>query len=145
MDTTTKTLTSLTDRVSSLDLTYARMEVDTDITIHHTTLLRDQLTRVVDGLEIKSMFMRILCPLVEMIDCIKELSDAKKGEGGSRGKKSEVPTRRSGGEGPSGEQSSIRGRGPSPRGGRGPSQKDIDRVMIVKDISIVNGSRARAV
>ncbi|KZV52317.1 hypothetical protein F511_39158 [Dorcoceras hygrometricum] len=159
MDTTTKALTSLTDCVSSLELTYACMKFDTDITRHHTTLLRDKLTSDMDGLEIKIDVLEntmsskladsqqsfavlettmvrnyadihqqlveelalVKSQLAEMIDCIKELSDAKKGQGGSSGKKSEVPTRRSGGEGPSGEKSSIHGRGPSPRGGRGPS------------------------
>ncbi|KZV22344.1 hypothetical protein F511_20441 [Dorcoceras hygrometricum] len=36
--------------------------------------------------------------LAEMVDCIKELGDAKKGENSSRSKKSEVPSRRLGGE-----------------------------------------------
>ncbi|KZV44640.1 hypothetical protein F511_34121 [Dorcoceras hygrometricum] len=46
MDTTAKTLTTLTDRVSSLDLMYARMRDDTNLTRHYTTQLRDQLTNV---------------------------------------------------------------------------------------------------
>ncbi|KZV31216.1 hypothetical protein F511_09410 [Dorcoceras hygrometricum] len=53
MDTTTQTLTTLYTRVSSLDLTCARINDDTNLTRHHTTLLREQLKNAVDGLDIK--------------------------------------------------------------------------------------------
>ncbi|KZV58054.1 hypothetical protein F511_42764 [Dorcoceras hygrometricum] len=39
--------------IGSLDMENARIKVDTDITRHHTTLLRDQFTNVVDRLNIK--------------------------------------------------------------------------------------------
>ncbi|KZV14555.1 hypothetical protein F511_42529 [Dorcoceras hygrometricum] len=53
MDTTTQILTTLSTRVSSLDLTCARINDDTNLTRHHTTLLHEQLKNVVDVLEIK--------------------------------------------------------------------------------------------
>ncbi|KZV57505.1 hypothetical protein F511_12315 [Dorcoceras hygrometricum] len=122
MDTTTKTFHTLMDRISSLDMANACIKVDTDITRHHTTLIRDQLTNVVDRLDIKinvlensisrkladsqqnftvleSTMVRIYADshqqlvdelvlvksqLVEMVEFIKELSDAKKGENNSR-------------------------------------------------------------
>ncbi|KZV22780.1 hypothetical protein F511_15525 [Dorcoceras hygrometricum] len=57
--------------------------------------------------------------LVELVEHLKRVGDAKKGEGGQS--RPVDGSSRPGGEGPSGGQSSIRGRGPSPRGGRGPS------------------------
>ncbi|KZV37625.1 hypothetical protein F511_11247 [Dorcoceras hygrometricum] len=57
--------------------------------------------------------------LSELVENLKWVGYAKKGEGGQS--RPADGSKRSGGEGPSGEQSSIRGRGPSPRGGRGPS------------------------
>ncbi|KZV50331.1 hypothetical protein F511_36433 [Dorcoceras hygrometricum] len=62
MDTTTQTLTTLSTRVSSLDLTCARINDDTNLTRHHTALLREQLTNSVDGLESKLMYWSELCP-----------------------------------------------------------------------------------
>ncbi|KZV43891.1 hypothetical protein F511_33948 [Dorcoceras hygrometricum] len=53
MDTTTQSLTTLSTRVSSLDLTCAHINDDTNLTRHHTTLLREQLKNAVDGLDIK--------------------------------------------------------------------------------------------
>ncbi|KZV40258.1 hypothetical protein F511_37931 [Dorcoceras hygrometricum] len=53
MDTTAQTLTNLSTRVSSLDLTYSRIRDDTNLTRHHTTLIRDQLKNAVEGLDIK--------------------------------------------------------------------------------------------
>ncbi|KZV46948.1 hypothetical protein F511_06190 [Dorcoceras hygrometricum] len=57
--------------------------------------------------------------LSELVEHLKRVGDAKKGEGGqSRPVEGSI---RLGGEGPSGGKSIIRGRGPSPRGGRGQS------------------------
>ncbi|KZV38637.1 ATPase type 13A (ISS) [Dorcoceras hygrometricum] len=53
LDTTSQTLTDFSTRVSSLDLTFARIRDDTHLTKHHTTLLRDQLKHAVDGLDVK--------------------------------------------------------------------------------------------
>ncbi|KZV35418.1 hypothetical protein F511_37561 [Dorcoceras hygrometricum] len=53
MDITTQTLTALSSRVTSLDLTCARINDDMILTKHHTTLLHEQLKNVVDGLDIK--------------------------------------------------------------------------------------------
>ncbi|KZV31208.1 hypothetical protein F511_14903 [Dorcoceras hygrometricum] len=53
MDATSQALTTLADRVYSLDVMYARMREDTNLTRHHTTQLRNQVTSAVDGLEIK--------------------------------------------------------------------------------------------
>ncbi|KZV06846.1 hypothetical protein F511_45673 [Dorcoceras hygrometricum] len=53
MDITTQTLTALSSRVSSLDLTCAHNNDDTNLTNHHMTLLREQLKNSVDGLDIK--------------------------------------------------------------------------------------------
>ncbi|KZV32261.1 hypothetical protein F511_27375 [Dorcoceras hygrometricum] len=53
MDTTTQTLTTLSTRVSSLDLTCASINDDTNLTRHHTTLLHEKLKNAVDGLDIK--------------------------------------------------------------------------------------------
>ncbi|KZV37852.1 peroxidase [Dorcoceras hygrometricum] len=134
METTTKELTNMTDRVSSLDLTFARMWDDTDITRHHTTQLKKQIENVVDGLEIKidvlksnlsrklvdnqqnlaALETNMVChyadshqqfvdelalvksQLAEKIQCIRELRDAKKREGGQSSKKSEGPSSRKG-------------------------------------------------
>ncbi|KZV46747.1 hypothetical protein F511_30185 [Dorcoceras hygrometricum] len=52
MDTTTQTLTTLSPRVSSLDLC-ARINDDKNLTRHHTTLLHEQLKNAADGLDIK--------------------------------------------------------------------------------------------
>ncbi|KZV30872.1 hypothetical protein F511_15791 [Dorcoceras hygrometricum] len=128
----------------------ARIKVYTDITRHHTTLLRDQLTNVVDRLYIKidvlensisrnladsqknfavleSTMVRnyvdshqqlvddialVKSHIAEMVDSMKELSAAKKGENSSRSKKSEAPSRRLGGESSSSGRQSIRGKGP---------------------------------
>ncbi|KZV51499.1 hypothetical protein F511_35437 [Dorcoceras hygrometricum] len=57
--------------------------------------------------------------LAELVEHLKRVGDTKKGEGGQS--RPVDGSRRSRGEGASGEQSNIRGRGPSPRGGRGPS------------------------
>ncbi|KZV51880.1 RNA-binding protein [Dorcoceras hygrometricum] len=46
-------LTTLTDRISSLDVMYTRMREDTNLARHHITQLRNQLTSAVDELEIK--------------------------------------------------------------------------------------------
>ncbi|KZV57493.1 hypothetical protein F511_31869 [Dorcoceras hygrometricum] len=53
MDTTTQSHTTLSTRVSSLDLTCASINNDTNLTRNHTTLLREQLKNAVDGLDIK--------------------------------------------------------------------------------------------
>ncbi|KZV55944.1 hypothetical protein F511_10262 [Dorcoceras hygrometricum] len=53
LDTTAPSLTALSTRVSSLDLTYARIRDDTYLSRHNTTLLCDQLKHVVDGLDIQ--------------------------------------------------------------------------------------------
>ncbi|KZV40293.1 hypothetical protein F511_33509 [Dorcoceras hygrometricum] len=57
--------------------------------------------------------------LAELVENLKWVGDAKKGEGGQS--RPLDRSSRQGGKRPSGGQSSIRGRGPSPRGGRGPS------------------------
>ncbi|KZV19743.1 Muscle derived-like protein [Dorcoceras hygrometricum] len=53
LDTTAQTLTALYSRVSSLDLTCERINNDTNLTRHHTILLREKLKNVVYGMEIK--------------------------------------------------------------------------------------------
>ncbi|KZV27904.1 hypothetical protein F511_24270 [Dorcoceras hygrometricum] len=55
----------------------------------------------------------------EDLDHLKRVGDAKKGEGGQS--RLVDGSSRQEGEGPSGGQSNTRGRGPSPRGGRGPN------------------------
>ncbi|KZV42319.1 pollen-specific leucine-rich repeat extensin-like protein 2 [Dorcoceras hygrometricum] len=146
MDTTTKTLHTLTDHISSLDS-------QQNFTVLASTMVRnyaDCHQQLVDELAL------VKSQLAEMVECMKELSDAQKGENNSRSKKSEIPSRRLGGEGSSSGKQSTRGEGPS--GDRvvyvvedqvqeeeeDQVQEDTDRVMIVKGLSSANGSRARA-
>ncbi|KZV18551.1 protein transport protein sec31-like [Dorcoceras hygrometricum] len=56
--------------------------------------------------------------LAELVEHLKRVGDAQKGEGGKS--RPVDGSSRLGGEGSSGGQSTTRGRGPSPRGGRGP-------------------------
>ncbi|KZV54886.1 hypothetical protein F511_31624 [Dorcoceras hygrometricum] len=107
-------------KIDVLENTLSKKLADSqqNLAMLETTMVRnyaDSHQQLVDELSL------VKSQLAKMIDCIKELSDAKKGEGGSRDKKSDVSTSRLGWEGPSGEQSSIRGRGPSSRGGKGQS------------------------
>ncbi|KZV47892.1 hypothetical protein F511_05615 [Dorcoceras hygrometricum] len=53
LDTATQFLTALSTRISSLDQAYACIRNDTNMTRHHTILMRDQLKNSVDGLDIK--------------------------------------------------------------------------------------------
>ncbi|KZV28645.1 hypothetical protein F511_13777 [Dorcoceras hygrometricum] len=127
MDTTSKTLITLTDRVSYLDLTYARIRDDMYLTRHYTTQLRDQLTSAKTTMvrnyadsqqQLVDELALVKSQLVEMIDCIKELRDAKKGECGPKSKKSEDP-------------SSKQGEGPS-RQGEDSQQQLVDELALVK-------------
>ncbi|KZV16906.1 hypothetical protein F511_23905 [Dorcoceras hygrometricum] len=53
LDTAAQSLTALSTRVSSFDQEYSCIRDDTNITRHHTILMRDQLKNVVDRLYIK--------------------------------------------------------------------------------------------
>ncbi|KZV37714.1 hypothetical protein F511_37828 [Dorcoceras hygrometricum] len=90
--------------------------VTTSQTALKTSLIRQlvgqqyQLTTDLDMVKLK---------LEELVEHLKRIGDAKKGEGGQS--RPVDGSSRQGGEGKSGGQSTKRGRGPSPRGGRGPS------------------------
>ncbi|KZV22214.1 phosphatidylinositol transfer protein 2-like [Dorcoceras hygrometricum] len=153
MDTTTQTLSTLSTRVSSLDLTCARINDDTNLTRYHTTLLHEQLKNFVDGLDIKiDVLERNLTKRMDdnhqhstmvrnyvdshqqlvdelasvksqpsaMVESVKEFGADKKGELGQN-RPGQGLNRTE--EGSSDGQSSIRGKGSSSRGGRGPSPR----------------------
>ncbi|KZV31318.1 hypothetical protein F511_28115 [Dorcoceras hygrometricum] len=119
-------------------VTSARMKIDTDLTRHHTTLLRDQLKSSVDGLEIKidvleNTLSRKLVDSQQNFVVLKttmKVGNDKKGEGGQSRPREGLNRP---GEGTSDGQSSIRGRGPSPRGGKGSSSRE-GRGMIDKPV-----------
>ncbi|KZV56824.1 hypothetical protein F511_25870 [Dorcoceras hygrometricum] len=78
--------------------------------IRHLAVQQYQLTTDLDMVKLQ---------LAELVEHLKRIGDAKKGEGGQS--RPVEGSSRQGGEGPSDGQSSTRGRGPSPRGGRVPS------------------------
>ncbi|KZV50460.1 peroxidase 47-like [Dorcoceras hygrometricum] len=78
--------------------------------IRHLAVQQYQLTTDLDMVKLQ---------LAELVEHLKRIGDAKKGEGGQS--RPVDGSSRQGGEGPSGGQSTTRGRGPIPRGGRGPS------------------------
>ncbi|KZV54008.1 hypothetical protein F511_38267 [Dorcoceras hygrometricum] len=73
LDTATQSLTALSTRVSSLDQAYACIRNDTNVTRHHTILMRDQLKNAVDGLDIKIYVLE--CTLTQRI--VDELAVVK--------------------------------------------------------------------
>ncbi|KZV27727.1 myosin heavy chain, skeletal muscle [Dorcoceras hygrometricum] len=73
MDNTANELTSLQDRVSSLDLKVERMRDDTNLKRNHIVQLRRQLETSVDGLEIK----------MDVLESTLGEGPSKKGEGPS--------------------------------------------------------------
>ncbi|KZV27162.1 hypothetical protein F511_21669 [Dorcoceras hygrometricum] len=84
VDTTAQTLTVLSNRVSSLDLTCARIHDDTNLTWHHTTLLHEQIKNDVDGLDIKIDLVDeqalVKSQLAAMVESIKEFGADKKSD-----------------------------------------------------------------
>ncbi|KZV23502.1 structural maintenance of chromosomes protein 2-like [Dorcoceras hygrometricum] len=92
----------------NVSLPVERIKADTDFSRHSTVQLRKQLETSVDGLEIKidvleSTLVRhfadsqqafVKSQLAEMVDCLKELRDAKKGEGLSKGPGPSIKMRR---------------------------------------------------
>ncbi|KZV31473.1 hypothetical protein F511_28359 [Dorcoceras hygrometricum] len=95
LDTAAQSLTALSTRVSSLDQAYARIRDDTNMTRHHTILMRDQLKNDVDGLDIKIDVLErtftqrmvdelavVKSHLAALVEGLREFGDAKKGEGG---------------------------------------------------------------
>ncbi|KZV51571.1 hypothetical protein F511_35245 [Dorcoceras hygrometricum] len=96
MDTTSKTLTTLIDFVSSIDLTFACMRDDTNLTKSSYYTTQRHAHKCNSQLQLVDELALVKSQLAEMIDSIKELRDAKKGESGPRSKKSEDPNSRQG-------------------------------------------------
>ncbi|KZV20427.1 hypothetical protein F511_30928 [Dorcoceras hygrometricum] len=93
---TTKELTSLKDIVSSLDSEVDRIKDDAFIAKHTTLQFKRQLGTKIDGLEtslvrhfndsqrnLASDIELLKSQVVEIFECLKEISDAKKEEGQS--------------------------------------------------------------
>ncbi|KZV37577.1 hypothetical protein F511_17922 [Dorcoceras hygrometricum] len=109
-------------KLSSLDLSYARLCDDSVITKHHTAKLRDQLKTAADGLDIKidvlerTLTQRMVdelavvnSQLAAIVEGLKETGVAKKGESGQ----SSIPREGTSGGGPSSHGGRGRGRGRS--------------------------------
>ncbi|KZV36562.1 hypothetical protein F511_23591 [Dorcoceras hygrometricum] len=91
---TAKELISMKDIVSSLGLKFDRIKDDTYISKHNTLLFQQQLETKIDGLETSLVrhfaysqhnlagdIALLKSQVGEMDDCLKEIRDAKKGEG----------------------------------------------------------------
>ncbi|KZV40069.1 hypothetical protein F511_27455 [Dorcoceras hygrometricum] len=94
--------------------------MDDNVTSSQTTL-ETSIIRLLAGQQhqMTTDLDMVKLQLAKLVEHLKWVGDAKKGEGGQS--RPVDGSSRPGGEGPSGGQCSIRGRGPSPRGGRGPS------------------------
>ncbi|KZV35291.1 hypothetical protein F511_41325 [Dorcoceras hygrometricum] len=116
-----QSLNDLSTRVSSLDLSYARLRDDTVITKHQTAQLRDQLKSTADGLDIKidvlerTLTQRMVdelavvkSQLAAIVEGLKETSAAKKGESGP----SSRPREGTSGGGPSSHGGRVRSDNP---------------------------------
>ncbi|KZV56917.1 hypothetical protein F511_21808, partial [Dorcoceras hygrometricum] len=97
-------LTSVDSRTLSIDSKMHSMDLN---------FLAGQQQQLTTDLDMVKM------QFAELVEHLKRVGDAKKGEDG-QSRQVDGSSRQAGGEGPSG-QSSIRGIGPSPRGGKGPS------------------------
>ncbi|KZV30286.1 hypothetical protein F511_34302, partial [Dorcoceras hygrometricum] len=97
MDNTAKELTSLKDIVSSLDSKIDRIGVDTYFAKHTALKFRQQLDTKIDGLETSLVhqftdrqqnlagdIVLLKSQVSEMVECLKQIRDAKKGEGTSK-------------------------------------------------------------
>ncbi|KZV18772.1 hypothetical protein F511_35142 [Dorcoceras hygrometricum] len=123
----------LSTRVSSLDLYFARLRDDTNVTRHHTTKLRDELKSTADGFDIKidvlerTLTQRMVdelagvkSQLAAIVEDLKETGAAKKGEGGGsssrprEGKNGGGPNKGRGGSSSQGGRGRGRGRNDDP-------------------------------
>ncbi|KZV18020.1 hypothetical protein F511_39425 [Dorcoceras hygrometricum] len=138
LNTATQSLTTLSTRVSYLDQAYACILNDTNMTRHHTILMRDQLKNEVDGLDIKidvlerTLTQRMVdemavvkSQLAALTEGMQEFGAAKNVEGVQN--RPREGSRSSGPSNVRGRELSIRGgRGFSSGGGRGPNQRSDD-------------------
>ncbi|KZV51689.1 ATP-dependent 6-phosphofructokinase 6-like [Dorcoceras hygrometricum] len=124
LSTAAQSLDVLSTRVSSLDLSFARLRDDTNITRHHTTKLHDELKSTADGFDIKIDVMErtltqrmvdelpvVKSQLAAIFEDPKDTGVAKNVEGGGS---SSRPREGKNGGGPNGGRG-----GSSSQGGRG--------------------------